>query len=297
MDLFKAVLMGVVQGVTEFLPISSSGHLALFKHILHMDDISDTFDVILHIGTLIAVFAIYRKDILRLFVNGIALCADFCMNVKMFVYDRTIMKKEVKYIRVINTAYRKFALLVIVSTIPTGLMGYFGQNVVEQAGRTLVVPGICLLITGVILLISDNVEGGVKTPKRTTYTDAVIMGIVQGFATLPGISRSGSTITAGVALGLRRDFAVKYSFIMSIPAILGAAVLKVGNMIDEPVESSQLTSYLIGMLVSAVVGYICIKTLLVLLKGRRFKYFAYYCFAVGGISIVWYIGSILLQKF
>lgn len=189
-ELVKAIFMGVIQGITEFLPISSSGHLAILKQVLNMGDISDTFDVILHVGTLIAVFAVYWRDIWKLIVSGLGLMGDFFVNVKIFFVDNLINHREARYRRVINSAYRKFALLVIVSTIPTGLIGYFGRNLVEKAGTTLIVPGFCLLITGVVLLISDNLEGGVKTPKKTTYFDGIILGIVHGEGLGPEIGRA-----------------------------------------------------------------------------------------------------------
>ena len=143
-----------------------------------------------------------------------------------------------------------------------------------------------MLVTAVLLFISDQMPDGQKTPKNTSYFNAVFMGICQGIATLPGLSRSGTTIVAGLLCGLRRDFVVKYSFIMSIPAVLGAAVLELKDFFATIGECKYLGQYLVGTLVAAVVGFICIKVLMILVRNNKFKYFAYYCIAAGAVSIV-----------
>ena len=259
MSLLESIFLGIIQGVTEFLPVSSSGHLAIFQQIFGLEDVGTSFDVFLHLGTLIAVFVIYWRDIGRLIYDGIGIVVDFVAN--------------------------EFALLIIVSTIPTGIIGIVGKNLVDNASHTLIVPGICLLITAILLVISDNIPNGNKTPKKTTYLNAVFIGICQGIATLPGLSRSGTTITAGLLCGLRRDFVVKYSFIMSIPAIMGACVLKIPDMHTD-IAKTGVECYVAGALVSAVVGYICIKTMLVVVRNKQFKYFSAYCGLVGLIAIV-----------
>lgn len=285
MELLKAVFLGLIQGVTEFLPVSSSGHLAIFKNILGMEDVNISFDILLHVGTLIAVSIVYWRDIARLCADGIGIVVDSCVNVRIF-FKMKFLGERLRYRRIINSAYRKFALLVIVSTIPTGIIGVLGKNLIEEASATLLIPGICLLITGTLLLISDNLPNGEKTPKRTTYRDAIAVGICQGIATLPGISRSGTTITAELFCGFRRDFAVKYSFIMSIPAILGAAVLDLKDFGSGGLQETDIFNYIVGMTVAAVTGYICIKTMLVVVRRKQFKYFAYYCYVIGIVAIV-----------
>ncbi|MBE5959389.1 MAG: undecaprenyl-diphosphate phosphatase [Lachnospiraceae bacterium] len=295
LELLKSIFLGVIQGVTEFLPISSSGHLAIFKQILGMEEIGNSFDIFLHIGTLAAVFICYWRDIWKLFLEGIGILADSFSNVVLFLRKlvwslsrKTSDEKynNVRYKRVINSAYRKFVMLVIVSTIPTGLIGFFGNDVIEMAGQNLLVPGICLLITATLLLISDNLPDGDKTPKKVSYANAIFVGIAQGIATLPGISRSGTSITAELVCGFRRDFAVKYSFIMSIPAIIGAAIFKIKGMGSEGLGTLDYVNYIVGAVVAGVVGYICIKKMLDFVKGKKFKYFAYYCYVLGTICIV-----------
>ena len=284
MSLFEAIFRGIIQGLTEFLPISSSGHLAILEKIFGMEEAGVAFDVFLHLGTLVAVFAVFWKDIFRLFADGCGLIADSCINLYRFINSR-MKKQTVTYKKVINGPYRKFALLVIISTIPTGIIGMLGRELVSNASDTLIIPGICLLITAVLLLMSDQMPDGKKTPKGTKYTDAVILGVCQGVATLPGLSRSGTTITAGILCGLRRDFAVKYSFIMSIPAIIGGAIVEVPDM-GMDLASTSVASYIMGALLAGIVGFICIKTMLVVVKNKKFKYFPYYCMVVGMVAII-----------
>lgn len=284
MNILQAIFFGILQGVAEFLPVSSSGHLAIFKQIFGLKNVGQSFDVFLHLGTLIAVFVVYWKDIARLIYDGICIIIDCIYNIRQFILAK---KHEAKpqYRRVINTAYKRFALLVIVSTIPTGIIGILNQNLIEKVSNTLIVPGICLIITALLLVISDNFPSGQKTPKQTTYLNATFMGVCQGIATLPGLSRSGTTITAGLVCGFRRDFAVKYSFIMSIPAILGAVVVKIPKMKTD-IASASVACYLVGIVVSAVIGYICIKTMLVIVRKKKLTYFSIYCGVVGMIAII-----------
>lgn len=285
MELIKSIIMGIVQGVAEFLPISSSGHLAIFKHILGIKDPSLLFDVMLHFGTLVAIFIAFWKDIKELIVEGFGIIGDFIINLFRFIKN-IFSGKKIGYKKIVNSPYRRFVMLIIVSTIPTGIMGILFKDAIEQFSTTLLLPGIFLLCTGVILLIADNVKTGIKNEETAGYKEAGIIGIAQGVATLPGISRSGTTITACLLCGFKKEFAVKYSFIMSIPAVLGAVVLEIKDAFSMNIEGLQMVNYGVGTVISAVVGYICIKTMLVIVKGKKFKYFAYYCFLIGIIAVI-----------
>ena len=221
------------------------------------------FDVLLHVGTLIAICAVYYKDIVRLFVEGICIVRDVLINFaalikNLFLSIRDRGKDHVDYSpyrRIVNSSYRKFVVLIVV----------------EQASELLIVPGICLIATAILLFIADRCKGGDKLPKDITYTNAFVVGIAQGVATLPGLSRSGTTITACLLSGFNRKFAVKYSFIMSIPAILGAMVLELKDFADLSVSGMDITCYIVGMVIAAVIGYICIKTMLVIVRNRKFR--------------------------
>ena len=284
MELLKAIILGFIQGVAEFLPISSSGHLAIFKNVLGFDtDTGLLFDVLLHLGTLAAVFVVFRKDIWELIKEGVAIIGQYFKSLFGCLF------KKQKWQPVVTTPYRRFVMMVIVSTIPTGIMGILLEGAINAASATLIVPGILLLINGVQLLISDRLPDGALTEADASYGKAVIVGVAQGLATFPGISRSGTTITACLACGFKREFAVKYSFIMSIPAILGALVLELLDFSPEMLSGTDMVNYLAGTLVSAVVGYVCIKTMLVIVRGKKFKYFAYYCFAMGAFAVLFSI--------
>lgn len=281
MELLKAITLGLIQGVAEFLPISSSGHLAIFKNVLGFDtDTGLLFDVLLHLGTLAAVFVAFRKDIVELVKEGVAIIGQFFKSLFGCLF------KKAKWQPVVTTPYRRFVMLVIVSTIPTGIMGILLSDVISAASATLLVPGILLLINGVQLLISDRLPDGKLSEADASYTKAAVVGAAQGVATFPGISRSGTTITACLACGFNREFAVKYSFIMSIPAILGALVLELLDFSPEMLSASDAANYLVGTVIAGVVGYVCIKTMLVIVRGKKFKYFAYYCFAMGAFAVL-----------
>lgn len=286
MTLLQSILMGLIQGVTEFLPVSSSGHLAIFKILFGVEtNTGMLFDILLHVGTLIAVCVVYYKDIARLIIEFVKIIIDLVHNVKSLILSLT-KKEEAEYHQIINNSYRKFVLLIIIATIPTGIIGFLGAELVAACSEWLIVPGVCLLITACLLFISDRVPDGTKRPKQVTATNAFVIGICQGLATMPGISRSGTTIAACVISGFDRKFAVKYSFILSIPAILGALVLELKDIGDITLAAGELRNYLIGMVVAAVVGYICIKTLLVIVKKKKFTYFGFYCIAAGIVAII-----------
>lgn len=284
MSLLEAILMGIIQGVTEFLPVSSSGHLALFKILFDVEDVGLLFDVILHLGTLIAIFAVYYKDLWKMIREGFAILADVCRNIGIF-FSNVSKKEKGGYYRVICNGYRKFVMLVIVSTIPTGIIGVLDAGLVEKASKLLIVPGICLILTSMLLLLADHCKGGEKMPRQVTYSNAFMIGIAQGVATMPGLSRSGTTIAACLLSGFNRKFAVKYSFIMSIPAVLGSLVFELSDLADVSFTSTEIAYYLIGMAVAAIVGYICIKAMLYVVRQKRFTVFAVYCLLVGIISV------------
>ncbi len=280
MNILSAILMGILQGLTEFLPVSSSGHLAIFQNMFNIGKgVEDLFlfDILLHVGTLIAVFAAFHKDIIKLIKEGFGMVADFFKNIVRKATGK-------KWKRVIRSGYRKFVALVIVSTIPTAIIGVFLKGLVKDASETIIMPGIFLIMTAIILFIADRTEDGYKTPKDATYGDATIIGVSQGIATLPGISRSGTTITLALICGFEKRFAVKYSFIMSIPAVLGAAVLEIKDAVEA--KASFEPVYLLGMVVAAITGYIAIKVMLNVVKNKRFLFFSVYCLLIGAIAIV-----------
>ncbi len=269
----QAIIMGLVQGLAEFLPVSSSGHLVLSKFILGADlGTSALFEILLHVGTLVAVFVFYWKDVFNLIKEGLLLIKD----VFLFIFKR---KKFELYVE------RKMVVFIIVASIPTAVLGLLMEAFLEDLFLSSVIAvGFALLVTGTMLMMIRRMPKGQKTLEEMNGRDALTIGLIQGIATIPGISRSGSTVTAGLFCGLDKEFAFRFSFLMSIPAILGAAVLK---MMD--VDAADLVAnagpYAVGMVVAAVVGYASIRWLKNLIQKDQFHYFGYYCLAVGLIAI------------
>lgn len=280
MNIFEAIVLGLIQGLAEFLPISSSGHLAIMKKVFGLSEVGLAFDLLLHLGTLIAVFIAFHRDVWQLIVEGLGIIRDTCVNLSIFV-KRKMGKDAEEYRKVISTPYRRFVMMIVISTIPTGILGLLFKAVFNLDSPMMIVPAISLLLTGCILLLADSLPGGNRTKRDATYGQALFIGVGQGFATLPGLSRSGTTITCCLACGFEKAFAVKYSFLMSVPAILGANLLDIKDLAGQNIGAGMWVKYIIGTIVAGVSGYICIKTMLVVVKKKKFKYFAYYCFAVG----------------
>lgn len=291
MTIVQAIILGVIQGLTEFLPVSSSGHLAIMKNILRMDlETGALYDVLLHVATLVAICIVMRKDIVKLILEFISIVRDVFTNFLIFI-DRITHKDDQYYIKIMSSAYRRFVVLIIVSSIPTAIIGFLLNDIIETVENELLVPGICLIATAVIILISDFLADGTKKPKDATVYDAFAIGTAQGIATLPGLSRSGTTITACILCGFDRKFAVKYSFIMSMPAIFGALILKLSKISSETVTGGDIAVYIVGMVIAAVVGYFALIFTTKLVQKKSFKYFAFYCFGIGVVSIIAYIIS------
>ena len=289
MTLLQSILMGIIQGATEFLPVSSSGHLAIFKNIFGVKtDTGILFDILLHLGTLVAIFVAYWKDIKKLIVEGCMIIGDCFVNLSYFIKNKINKDNALQYRKIVRTAYRKFVMLIIVSTLITMVIALPFDKFISHAGDTLIIPGICLCVTSVILYFADRIPVGKKSAAKATYRNAVFVGLAQAVATLPGISRSGSTITAGLACGYSRKFAVKYSFIMSIPAVLGAVILEIPDMFKTSFAGAEVVNYIVGMVVAGIVGYACIKVMLFTVKKKNFKGFSIYCLIAGIVSVVWY---------
>lgn len=290
MTYLQAAILGLVQGLTEFLPVSSSGHLAILKNIFGISDIGITFDIFLHVGTLAAVCVVYYKDIWKLIKSIVFIIGCLCFNLYACIRNIPVRYDEDKipYKKVISNPYRRFVVMAVISTIPVGIVGFLFDDFIESISEGLLVPGICLLITGVVLLLAEALPGANKSAKNMSVGDAIIIGVCQACAVFPGISRSGATISSSLMAGLNREFAVKYSFILSIPAIAGAALKSCLDIMQGEVivESSEIGMYALGMVIAAVVGFAAIKLLLGVVKRRKFKWFSLYCFAVGLFAII-----------
>ena len=271
MTYLMTAVLGFVQGVAEFLPISSSGHLTLLQHFFGMSEPDNLLNILLHFATLIAVCVYYFQDVVDMIREFFCGAAD--------LITRKPRRGNVP-------EGRRMVLLIIVATLPLFAILPI-ESKVESFGNNPIFVSCALLVTGCILFFSDRMGRGSKTARTTTLTDALIIGVAQGCATIPGLSRSGCTISAGMALGLDRKFAVRFSFLMSLPAVLGATILKVVKTIieAEPIPAGMMPKYLLGMVIAGVVGYVSIKLVNLLAAKGKFGAFAYYCWAAGLVSL------------
>ena len=273
---WQAIWLALVQGLTEFLPVSSSGHLAIAGMLLGANtDAGPLFDILLHVGTLLAVCAVYYKDVWILIREVVLLVVGGV---------RYLINKEKYPFRMYRE--RLLAVYVILASIPTAIIGLLVQKFLEDLFlSSLTAVGCALLITAAILFLSRKIPAGTKKLEDMKIRDVLTIGTAQGFATIPGISRSGSTIVTEFAAGLDPEFAVEFSFLISLPAIAGAALL---NLLKAGFGTFAANAgpYLLGMLIAGVSGYLCIRFLLQILKKGKFYYFGYYCAAIGLIAVI-----------
>ncbi len=273
LSILHAVILGFVQGASEFLPISSSGHLVIFQHLLGIDLDAGSlvaFDVCLHVGTLLAVvFALWGEIGLMLK----ALCGSAPEGMTELDGGFTM------------TSGRRVVWLVLLGTIPAVIFGFSFKDFFESLFTTRLPIGIALMVTGTILFATRWVRVSDVKADRMTWWHALIVGCAQACAIIPGISRSGSTIAAGLFSRLDRTLAAKFSFLLAIPAISGAAVLQYDNF--KYLSQNNILPILLGTFVSFVVGFICVRWMLRIVRGGNFTLFAYYCWVVGAVTIVW----------
>jgi undecaprenyl-diphosphatase len=288
MSVLYAILLGILQGITEFLPVSSFGHVSIVENALGItQDSGALFETLLHVGTLAAVFFMFQKDIRRIFEELVGMSMDLVGNLNLYVHNRRT-GEELRYARIVTGTYRKFTALVIVSTIPTALLGFAARHLVVLAEESSLFPGIGLLITGVFLLVVDFSRcGGSKTPKEAGYDHAMWIGICQGLSVFPGISRCGFTTGMGLFCGFSRKFAVKYSFLMSIPAIIGALLVEFPNFWTSGISAGTGFTYIVGMLAAGISGYFMIRLFLKITQTAKFRYFAVYCFLAAIVGLAW----------
>lgn len=269
--LISAVL-GFVQGVAEFLPISSSGHLTLLQYFFGMPEPDQLFNILLHFATLLAVCVYYAQDVLEMIVEFFRAIGD--------MFSRKPSRGK-------PPEARRLVLLIIVGTLPLFLVMTV-KDYVEALGNSPVFVSCALLVTGCILFLADHMAGGRKTARNATLKDVLLVGLAQGCATIPGLSRSGCTISAGMAVGFDRTFAVRYSFLMSLPAVLGATILEVKDVVgvEGGLPDGMLSKYLLGMAIAGVVGYFAIRLVNLLAAKGKFGAFAYYCWGAGLIALI-----------
>ena len=272
MTYFSAIFLGLIQGIAEFLPISSSGHLAFFQEVVAIFAVGDEsifFDVLLHLGTLAAVFVAYWAEIK-------ALVLEFFTMIGV----RKLPKGQKP-----DRLSRRMILFIILGTLPLFLILPV-KDYVEGLYQNPIFIGCAFLGTGLILFLSDRLSRGSKTIKNASLVDVLLVGCGQALATVPGISRSGTTISVGLARGFSREFAVKLSFLLSIPAVLGANILSLIDAVQEGIDWTLMPVYLAGVAVAAVSGYLAIRLLKYISQKGSFGGFAYYCWGIGLVTLI-----------
>ena len=255
MTVLEAILLGILQGITEFLPVSSSGHLLLFQNIFGLEDTPLFFSIMLHIGTLVAVVAALWKDI----------------------------------VQILRHPFRRLTWMIVLATVPTVIFALIFKFLLGDAFEGAYL-GFGFMLTGVLLYCMDLFPSGTRELDEITVKDALIMGCAQGIGVLPGVSRSGSTMAGGSFTGLTRNALARFSFLMSIPAILGALVLDIKDLDFAAISSGELgiswLTVIIGTVVSAIVGYFAVKWMLKLITNKSMRPFGYYTFILGFLCII-----------
>jgi len=261
MNIIEAIILGAIQGATEFLPISSSGHLALLHYFLGAKASDLSFDVALHLGTLLAILVYFRDDFLQM---GKA------------VIGFGLEEKE-------RRRLRHLAFFLAAATIPGALAGLFLGELAETSFRHPALVATVLAGAGLLLLLADQAGKRVRDFDKISFKDAILIGLAQACAIVPGVSRSGSTITCALALGLTRQAAVRFSFLLSAPIILGAGMHEIQGIMANGLNDGQMLPYLAGFFASAVSGYLFIACIIRYIRTRSFAIFAYYRFAVAAL--------------
>lgn len=273
MTYFEAVILGLVQGLAEFLPISSSGHLALLQQWFDIDENKVLlFAVLLHVGTLISVFIVYWKDIWELIV-------ELCLTIKDLLTGKGLRLEE--------RPVRKLGVMIIVATIPTAIIGILFNDLFDKLYTSVLPIGIGLIITGFLLVLAERTGNSNRGIDKMNFRNALFIGTVQGIAICPGISRSGSTLFGSLICNLDRKFAVKFVFLISIPSILGSAIMETPEAIKAGFDMAQLGPVLVGMAVAAVSGLIAIKTMIKIVSDKKLSYFSYYVWVLGAAVVIY----------
>lgn len=275
MTLLESIILGLVQGLAEFLPISSSGHLAALQYIFGIDGSNVlTFTVMLHFGTLVAIFVVYWKDIVDLVKELFATIKDICTG---------------QGVQINKNDTRKLGFMIIAASVPTAIIGLLLNDFFESLYSKMAVIGVCLIITGFGLFFAERYGGGARTIKEMNFRNAFFIGLCQSVAIMPGISRSGATMIGGLACKFDRAFAVRYAFLISIPSVLGAFLLEVPDAVKAVSDGTgmSLGVMIAGVAVAAVSGYAAIKVMIKAVTNKKLMYFSVYTWLVGAALIIY----------
>lgn len=265
LHIVKMIIIGLVQGFTEPIPVSSSGHVMIVSELLNLGEQGFTFAILTNTASLVAILFVYRKDIIRLTVNSLG------------------------YLRTKDSSLKSdfhFVLYLIIATIPAGLLGVLLSDVIADS-VSMVIIGIALLVTGVAIWLVRNMNG-TKGEGEISVTDSILVGLGQAVALMPGISRSGATIISAIATGIDRETALRFSFMLYIPVSLGGVVLGISDFLDETDKMSLVIPYSAAFIATLLMTYVALQWFIDIMKRGKLIYFAYYCFIVGTLLIIFY---------
>lgn len=286
MTVLYVIILAVLQGLTEFLPVSSYGHLAAAQQYLGMKEpMGALLETMLHMGTAAAIIFCFRKDLKKIGTELLGMIMDVIGNLNLYIHNRRT-GESLNYAKIVYGTYRRFTALLLVSMIPTAVLGFTGRRLVGLAETSPIMPGIGFLVTGIVLLVTDlNNSGGEKGPRDADWSSAMWIGICQGLAVFPGVSRMGLTICAALLCGYSRKFAVKFSILMSFPAVIGAFLSQLGFFASESMTPGLGFTYVLGAVIAGVTGCLVIRDMQKLAQKKKLRVFAVYSFLAGLIAL------------
>ena len=285
MDILQSILLGILQGATEFFPVSSTGHLILAEKFIPASGDAALFNIFLHAGTLAALLLAMQSDISRLLGEMFRMIGGLLRNLLAY-FKSSASHKEPDYVRVVTSNYGKMFLLILTASASSAVVALPLRKFGLTGTNNLIFSGAGFLLTGMLLLVTDRIEPGTKVPRDITYVQAALIGLIQGVTVLNGISRTGIMIVAGILLGFGKKFAIRFSFLLSVPVVVGALILDLGVLLQADMSVDILANYAAGLLAALIAGLITIGAAMNIMRKSGFKVFSYYSFVIGTLSII-----------
>lgn len=284
MDYLQTILLGIIQGLTEFLPVSSTGLLEFVEHALRIQGSTEFLNIVLHAGTLLTILLAMQKDVTRLCREAVRMVRDIFINIRIMIRAAKA-HEEPRFIHIVTSNYRQLVILVICATIPSAIVAFLLRKVATISNGSIMYSGIGMLLTGVLLLVADMVPAGNKIPKDITWKQGILIGLVQGITVISGISRTGLVLVCGILLGFNKRLAIRFSYLLSIPAVLGAMLTQAGKIPSIMVTPRYAGTCLAGAACAALVGVFTIRAVSKFVRQRRLRMFAIWSFVLG-IAII-----------
>ena len=289
LNILKSIILGIIQGITEFMPISNTGHMSIFGNVFKLDLYAGAyFKAMTYVGVLIALIVVFHEDIWHMIQEFFEMATTVFANLLVFI-KRKKGDTRYTYFKIVNSNYKKLDVMIMVSLVPTAIIAILGRRFVALTSNIMWFVGLGFILNALLLFVAGKYADSRKRIKEATYSEAYFIGTVQGVALLPGLSRTGATICAARIFGFNRKLAVKYSFIMAIPAVLGAFILEIKALKGVAFGSSALPGYFLGMIAAGVSAYFTIKYMMKLISMRKYTGFSIYCLILGLVAIIFSI--------